>query len=86
MMKKIARLAGLGAFGVAAGLPVAFGLFVLVLTRPNGEGIDSTEAWVSWISVGIVVAALAWVHVVFGRILTGVAAGRRYSLNNSWPE
>lgn len=85
-MQKFAKLAGLGAFGVAAGLPIVFGLFVRVVTWPNGEGIDPVEAWVAWISVGVVVAALVWVHVVFGRTLTGMAAGRRYSVENSWPE
>jgi fatty acid desaturase len=85
-VQKFAKLAGLGAFGVAAGLPVLFGLFVRVVTWPNGEGIDPTEAWVAWIAVGVVVVALAWVHVVFGRILTAIAAGRHFSIENSWLE
>jgi hypothetical protein len=83
-MAKFAKLAALGAFGVIGGVSAAYVAFVLVLTWPNGEGIDHTEALVAWVSVGCVVVALAWVHLVFGRTLAGMSKGRQYSVERSW--
>ncbi len=83
-MPRFARLAALGAWGVVGALVVAFVVFILWLTRPNGTGIDRTEAWVAWISVGCVVAALEWIHIVFARVLRGIATGRRHSIESAW--
>jgi hypothetical protein len=83
-MAKFAKLAALGAYGVIGGLIVAYGVFALWIVRPNGEGIDPTEALVARLSVGCVVVALAWVHLVFGRTLAGMSKGRQYSVESSW--
>lgn len=75
MPPKIARLAGLGAFGACAGL---LGLYVLIvlITRPMGRGgIDVTNAVVTWIALGGLIAALIAVHVVIGRQLLQLAQG-----------
>jgi hypothetical protein len=69
MPPKIAKLAGLGAFGASAGL---LGLYLLLvfLTRPQPSGgIDTTNAIVTWIALGGLFAALIAVHVVIGRRL-----------------
>lgn len=69
MPPKIAKLAGLGAFGACAGL---LGLYLLLvyLTRPaSSGGIDVINAVVAWISLGGLFAALIIVHVVIGKQL-----------------
>ena len=66
---QVQRVAGLGAFGAAAGLALVFVIFVW-LTRPGpGTGMDWAHAMVSWISVGGIVVALIVVHVLVGRVL-----------------
>jgi membrane associated rhomboid family serine protease len=73
MPPKIAKLAGLGAFGACAGL---LGLYLLLvyLTRPQASGgIDLTNAVVTWISLGGLFAALIAIHVVIGRRLLQLA-------------
>ncbi|MDQ2765745.1 MAG: hypothetical protein M3Y30_01195 [Gemmatimonadota bacterium] len=74
----IYRLAGLGALAMSAGLTAAFLIFCWFVS-PSGGGIDHAEAAVARIAVGSIVVALIAVHVVFGRILLGVArtAGAR---------
>ena len=69
MPPKIAKLAGLGAFGACAGL---LGLYLLLvyLTRPaSSGGIDVINAAVAWISLGGLFAALIIAHVVIGKQL-----------------
>jgi hypothetical protein len=65
----VQRLAGLGAYGAAAGLALVFALFVWRTIPGPGTGMDWTHAAVSWISVGGVVAALIIVHVLVARVL-----------------
>jgi hypothetical protein len=75
MPPRIARLAGLGAFVASAGLALLF-LFLLYLTRPNPRGgIDTTNAVVTWISLGGVFAALIGAHVLIGRRLLEMSKG-----------
>ena len=73
MPPRFAKLAGLGAFGAIA---LFVGLFALIaygaLPRSTG-GIDRIHAAVTWISVGVVILALAGVHVVVGRGLLELA-------------
>ena len=68
------RLAGLGALAVSAGLAAAFVLFCWFVS-PRAGGIDHIEAAVARIAVGAIVFALVAVHVVYGRILLGMARG-----------
>jgi hypothetical protein len=66
---QVQRVAGLGAYGAAAGLALVFAIFVWS-TRPGpGTGMDWAHAMVSWISVGGIVVALIVVHVLVGRVL-----------------
>lgn len=82
MLPKIAKLAGLGAFGACAGLLGLY--FVLVfLTRPQSSGgIDIVNALVTWIALGGLFAALIGVHAVIGKRLLVLAQGdhRRHPL------
>jgi hypothetical protein len=75
MPPKIAKLAGLGAFGACAGL-LALYLGLVFLTRPvAGGGIDGINSAVAWISLGGLIFALIVVHVVIGRQLLLLAKG-----------
>jgi hypothetical protein len=77
MAPKIARLAGLGAFGACAGL-LALYLFLVYLTRPATRGgIDIVNAVVAWIALGGLFAALIIVHVVIGKQLLRLAQGEQ---------
>ena len=73
---KIAKLAGLGAFGASAGL-LAIYVGVIFLTRPLAlNGLDGTTAAVAWISTGGLTLALIAIHVVIGKQLLKYANGR----------
>ncbi|MDQ2666129.1 MAG: hypothetical protein M3Z05_08980 [Gemmatimonadota bacterium] len=75
MPPKIARLAGLGAFGVCAGIAAIFALFVYI-TRPTGSsGLDSPERFLALFTVAGVLVALAVVHVAIGNQLMALAKG-----------
>ena len=64
MPPKIARLAGLGAFGACAGFIALYG-FVAYISRhtPTG-GMTPALSAVTWISLGLVVLALIALHIV----------------------
>ena len=69
MPPKIAKLAGLGALGAIV-LFLALYAFIIKLSSPGHySGIDVTLGVVTWISIGLVVLALAGLHVVIGRQL-----------------
>jgi hypothetical protein len=75
MPPKIARLAGLGAFGACAGFAALYALFVFV-TRPSASsGLDSTQRFLTWFTVAGVILALLLIHIVIGRQLLVVAKG-----------
>jgi len=75
MVPKLARLAGLGAFGACGGLLLVYGGFLFV-TFPDGmAGMDAISSAVAWIAVGGVVAALIVLHVVIGRQLLRLSQG-----------
>jgi hypothetical protein len=75
MPPRVARLAGLGAFGACAGL-VALYLLIAWISRPTRSGgIDSTLSWIVWIALAGVFAALVIVHVAMGRQLLRLAQG-----------
>jgi hypothetical protein len=75
MPPKIARLAGLGAFGACAGMLALFaGLILLTRSTPRG-GMMSSLSWVSWISLAVVFAALIGAHVAIGKQLMHIGKG-----------
>lgn len=75
MPPKIARLAGLGAFGACAGF-LALYAYVAYISRhtPTG-GMMPVLSAVTWISVGLVVLALIGLHVVLAKQLLALARG-----------
>jgi uncharacterized membrane protein YukC len=64
----IEKSAALGAILVAVAL-AAFYAFFVWLSFPDGEGIDRTEAIISWIAVGLLILAVIISHLVYARIL-----------------
>ena len=75
MPPKIARLAGLGAFGACAGFIVLF-LYVSWLSRHTATGgMQPVLSVLTWISVGLVVLALIAVHVAIGKQLLYLGRG-----------
>jgi hypothetical protein len=75
MPPKIARLAGIGAFGACAGIAALY-LLIVWGTRPDGwSGMDGTLRFITWLSVGGVFLALLGVHVMLGRRLLALARG-----------
>lgn len=76
MPPKIAKLAGLGALGAAAGLLGLYLALVILLMRPSPlHGIDGINAAVAWISLGGLFAALAIAHVAIGKQLLLLSKG-----------
>jgi hypothetical protein len=75
MPPRIAKLAGLGAFGACAGIAALY-LLVLFGTRPTaGSGMDGSLRFITWLSVGGVFLALLGVHVMLGRRLLALGRG-----------
>jgi hypothetical protein len=76
MPPKIARLAGLGAFGACAAF-IGLYAFVAYISRhtPTGGMMPALSA-VTWISLGMVVLAIIAVHVAIGKQLMRLAEGR----------
>jgi uncharacterized membrane protein len=69
------RVAAFGAVAVSAVLMVLLALFVL-LTFPRGNGIDTTEAVVAWVSVGMVILTVIACHLVYARVLYRASKGK----------
>jgi hypothetical protein len=77
MPPRIARLIGLGAFGAIVVFIAIYALVVYVSVPRSTGGIDSIQAAVTWIAVGLVVLAVVGVHVVVGRGLVAYGRGVR---------
>lgn len=75
MPPKIARLAGLGAFGACAGMLGLFAL-IIVFTRstPTG-GLMPTLSILTWISLAVVFVALIGAHIAIGKQLMHIGKG-----------
>ncbi len=75
MPPKIARLAGLGAFGACAVFVAIFLLVAWVSRHTALGGMMPVLSVVTWISVGLVVLALIAVHVAIGKQLLYLGRG-----------
>jgi hypothetical protein len=76
MPPRIAKLAGLGAFGAIAFFAALFAfVFYLSAHRPSG-GIDWIQASVAWISLFVVFLGIVAVHVAIGRQLLYIGSGK----------
>ena len=69
MPPKIARLAGLGAFGACAGMIALFALLIFGTRHTPTGGMMSTLSIVTWISMAVVFAALIAAHIAIGKQL-----------------
>ena len=69
MPPKIARLAGLGAYGACAGMLAVYALLIFGTRHTALGGLTPALSWVGWISLGIVFAALIAVHAVIAKQL-----------------
>lgn len=77
MPPKIAKLAGLGAFGACAGIAGLFLLFAYGTRPVESAGMDATNRFLAWLSVAGVLLALIGVHVLIGRRLLALSRGER---------
>jgi hypothetical protein len=75
MPPRIAKLAGLGAFGACGGIAALYLLFVYATRPAISSGLDPTLRFLCWFTVAGVLLALLAVHVVFGRQLMALARG-----------
>lgn len=73
MPKMIARMLGLGAYAVCAGLVVLLALIAYGSRHTATGGIDVTLQNVTWLTMGGVALALIVVHVYLGRQLLLIA-------------
>jgi hypothetical protein len=69
------RLTAYGGILASVVLTVFLVWFIAHLTIPNGAGIDTTEAIVAWLSVGLMILAVIAVHLVYVRVLLRLAKG-----------
>ena len=76
MPPRLAKLAGLGAFGAIALFVALFALIAYASFPRDGGGIDNTLAAVTWISIGVVIVAMAALHIVLGRQLLELGRDR----------
>lgn len=77
MSPKIARLVGLGALGASLGLLALLALSFVGLRGDPYAGMDGTMRAMTWIALTGVILALIGVHVMVGRRLLRLAAGKR---------
>lgn len=75
MPPKIARLAGLGAYAVCAGLVALYLLFVFITLPTASAGLDGTSRFLSLFTVAGAILAVIAVHVVVAPQLLTVARG-----------
>lgn len=76
MSPKIARLAGLGAFGACALFLLLFAYVAYISRHTTYGGMMPALSAVTWISLLVVVLALIAVHIAIGKQLMYIASGR----------
>ena len=75
MPPKIARLAGLGAFGACAAFIALYAYVSFISRHTTTGGMMPVLSVVTWISVGLVVLALIGLHIVIAKQLLLVSRG-----------
>ncbi len=66
--ERIQKAAAAGAILVSLALAALYAFFVF-LSFPDGQGIDTTEAFISWVAVGLLILAVILTHLVYARVL-----------------
>ncbi len=69
MPPKIAKLAGLGAFGASAGMLALFALIIFMTRSTPLGGMMPALSFLTWISLAVVFVALIAAHVAIGKQL-----------------
>ena len=72
---RIAHLAGLGAFAASAGLALLFILLGYASRHTLTGGMRWDLAWVTWISLGTLFAAIIVAHLYLGKELVRLGRG-----------
>ena len=80
MPPRIATLIGYGALAATLLFVAIFALIAYAAIPRRTGGIDSIEATVTWIAVGLVVLVLIAVHIIVGRGLLAFGRGVRQPL------
>ena len=80
MPPRMAKFAALGAFGAVALFIFIFVVIAIAAAPRRTGGIDTIQAVVTWISVGIAVLGLIGAHIVLARGLLAYSRGRRNSM------
>ena len=73
--QKILHLAGLGAYGAAAGLALLCVAMGYASRHTLTGGMRTDLAWVTWISLAVLFAAIIAAHVVLGKQLLHLGRG-----------
>lgn len=67
------KLAAYGGF-LAAAVILAFYIFVIYITLPGQySGLDTTEAAMTWISIGLIVALAIGFNIVYARVVLAMS-------------
>lgn len=72
---RFARLAGLGAYGAAAGLALLCILLGYASRHTVTGGMRTDLAWVTWICLAVLFAAIIAAHVYLGKQLVRLGRG-----------
>ena len=75
MPPKVARLAGLGAYGACAGMLALFALIVYFTRHTPTGGMTTGLAIELWISLAVVFVALIAAHIAIAKQLMQLARG-----------
>ena len=68
-IRRFAKLAALGAIGVAFGVLALYALIAFGSRYTPLGGIDSTQATLTWISAAIPAAAIIAAHLAYAKVL-----------------
>jgi hypothetical protein len=68
-VRRYAKLAALGAIGVAAGVLALYALIAFGARHTATGGIDTTHAVLTWISAAVPAAAIIAAHLAYAKIL-----------------
>jgi hypothetical protein len=64
-MKKFARIAAVGALGVAAGATALYFVIAVGSSHTPTSGIDQTHATIAWIGAAVPIAAIVAAHLAY---------------------
>ena len=68
-VRKYAKLAAVGAVGVALGVLALYAVIALGSRHTDTSGIDATQAVLTWISAAIPCAAIIAAHLAYVKVL-----------------